>query len=164
MHWLVIARLKCCWNVITGLSENVLYTLKFYISHILLPSLTSVVLFIKIEITPWDSIKDADLTNDFSLGCLWISFFSQISSCFLSYCPLEVEYYGGRENPNHPLFSLRLLLNFHFLKLVKYLIGIMQLVWPLPFITFVSLLPCAPLIALCFLVVVSNMAWGHCCC
>lgn len=96
--WLAIARLKCRWrNVIAGLSENMLYTLNFYISHILLPSLTRVVLFVKIEIIPQDSIKASDLTSDFSFGCLWISFFSQLSSCFLSYCPLGGEHCRGGE-------------------------------------------------------------------
>lgn len=127
------------------------------ISHILLAILTRVVPFVTIEITCWDSIRASDLANDFSLYCLWISFFPKYLLVFSHTVPYKVSTMEGKKN-KHPL---KLLLNFSVMKPVKYLISIRQLVWPLPFISFVSLLPCAPFIALCFLVVVSKMAWGH---
>ena len=101
--WLVVARLtetllnKCThWPV----SENVLYTSKFYVSHILLGVLTRVVPFVTIEITCWDSIKASDLANDFSLDCLCISFFPKYLLVFSRTVPYKVSTVEGKKTQN----------------------------------------------------------------
>lgn len=80
-------------------------------------------------------------------------FFLQIP-CFLPFCSLQGEFCERKKHPKH---SLKLLLSFSVVKPVTYLLSTRQLAWPRSFRTSVSLLPCAPFLALCFLLLVS--AW-----